>query len=263
MPRRGLYELLNIYPWDTGASLSILVQILAGLAATYLVALVSESCLHRFVGHASVRTRRFWARNPRLYAHLPRAYYRHAVVHHGLTFRKNHVTQFVSVEEKAAVDRIAERAADERIRAERYGLTVGLRAFVTYNLTVFPIVPVVVILAGPWATAGALPVLVVTPLLSMLIHPYIHREHEAATREAPAVVAFLLKTRYFQAVSRHHYLFTSTRTATSIYCWVGTSSWERTVRLVCRNWARSRPSGWAVEVRKRAERSPDPCHSRE
>jgi hypothetical protein len=198
--------LLNIYPVGTGASLSILVQILVGLAATYLVATVSESCQHRFVGHASIRTRRFWARNPRLCAHLLRAYYGHAVVHHGLTFRKNHVTQFVSVEEKAAVDRITERAADERIRAERYGLTVGLPAFVTYNLTVFPIVPVVVILAGPWATAGALPVLVVTPLLSMLIHPYIHREHEAATREAPAVVAFLLKTRYFQAVSRHHYL---------------------------------------------------------
>ena len=192
-------------PWGYGRVVSILVQILVGLAATYLVATVSESCLHRFVLHASVRTRRFWARNPRLCAHLPRAYYRHAVVHHGLTFRKNHVTQFVSVEEKAVVDRITQRAADERIRAERYGLTVGLRAFVTYNLTVLPIIPVVVILAGPWATAGA-SVLVVTPLLSMLIHPYLHREHEAATREAPAVLAFLLKTRYFQAVSRHHYL---------------------------------------------------------
>ena len=132
--------LLNIYPAGTGASLSILVQILVGLAATYLVAMVSESCQHRFVGRASVRTRRFWARNPKLCAHLLKAYYGHAVVHHGLTFRKNHVTQFVSVEEKTAVDRITERAADERIRAERYGLTVGLPAFVTYNLTVFPIV---------------------------------------------------------------------------------------------------------------------------
>jgi hypothetical protein len=176
---------------------------------------------------------------------LPRAYYRHAVVHHGLTFRKNHVTQFVSVEEKAAVDRITERAADERIRAERYGLTVGLWAFVTYNLTVFPIIPVVVILAGPWATAGA-SVLVVTPLLSMLIHPYLHREHEAATRAAPAVVAFLLRRDTSRLCLGTTTFITSTRTATSIYCWAETSSWERTVRLVHRPCARSRPSGWAM-----------------
>jgi hypothetical protein len=181
-------------------------QILFGLAATYLVATVSESYLHRFVGHASVKARRYWSKHPRLFGHLLRVHYRHAVVHHGLTFRLDHITQFENSAENAAVDRFVAHQRDSRIQEESYGLTIGLRGLVTYNLTVVPIVPIVCILTGPWALAGALPLLTVAPVLAMLIHPYLHRDHEAATREAPALVALLLKTRYFRALSRHHFL---------------------------------------------------------
>jgi hypothetical protein len=83
---------------------------------------------------------------------------------------------------------------------------MGLRGLVTYNLTIVPIVSIVCMLAGPWALAGALPMLTVAPVLAMFIHPYLHRDHEAATREAPALVALLLRTRYFRALSRHHFL---------------------------------------------------------
>lgn len=39
-------------------------QIVFALLATYLIATIAECYLHRVVGHASVKTRRFWAKHP-------------------------------------------------------------------------------------------------------------------------------------------------------------------------------------------------------
>lgn len=177
-----------------------------GLGLSYLAASVSESWLHRCVGHAGARTRRFWARHPWLFGHLLKCHYRHSVVHHGLTFRADHVTQFRDGGEQAEVDRKVEPRADPHIRGERYGLTIGPRALVTYNATVLPIVPVLFAALGPWAAAGALPALAIAPLCAMLIHPYLHRDHSGAVGEAPPLIAALLRTRYFRAVARHHFL---------------------------------------------------------
>ena len=74
--------------------MSVWLQFTLGLVTSYLAATVSESYLHRTVGHATPRLRRFWAQHPRLCGFLTRADYRHAVVHHGLTFARDHVTQF-------------------------------------------------------------------------------------------------------------------------------------------------------------------------
>ena len=182
------------------------IQLGSGLAASYLTATVSESYLHRTVGHATPRLRRFWARHPRLCGHLSRAHYRHAVVHHGLTFVRDHVTQFLDEAAKARVDGIIAPRGDPCIERERYGLSVGVRGLLTYNATVLPILPALYWLGGPLACAGALPVLLVAPLLSKFVHPYLHLPHVEAVRIAPRPVALLLRTRYFRAVARYHYL---------------------------------------------------------
>lgn len=182
------------------------VRVLLGLVTAYLVATVSESLLHRFVGHAGGRTRRFWARHPGLFGPLLRAHYRHAVVHHGLTFRVNHVTQFEDAEAKAETDRSVAPTADALIPREHYGLTIGLRGLVSYNVTVAPILPILYGLAGAWALCGALPVLTLAPLSAMLVHPTLHRHPEAAAREAPWIVGLLIRTRYYRALWRHHFV---------------------------------------------------------
>lgn len=190
----------------TVAGLGILVRVLLGFAATYLVATVSESLLHRFVGHAGGKSRRFWAKHPRLFGSLLRVHYRHAVVHHGLTFRVDHVTQFEDAAAKAEIDRAVAPRADALIRRERYGLTIGLRGLVTYNLTVAPILPILYGLAGSWAVWGALPALTLAPLSATLVHPVLHRHHEAAARAAPVLIGILMRTRYYRALLRHHFV---------------------------------------------------------
>jgi hypothetical protein len=181
-------------------------QVLMGFAVTYLAASLSESYIHRNVGHASRRAQRFWRKHPCLLSHLLRAHYRHAVVHHGLTFRTDHVTQFADVRDKARVDQAVRGAWDPLIEREEYGLTIGPRGFLTYNLVVFPFLWLIYLWSGPWPCVGALPVLPLTTSLSMVVHRYLHLPHRVAVRAAPWPLALLLSTRYFRAVARHHYL---------------------------------------------------------
>jgi hypothetical protein len=177
-----------------------------GFVISYAAASLSEAFLHRTVGHATTRVRRIWARYPRFCGFLTRAHYRHAVVHHGLTFAQDHVTQFSDDDDKARVDAIVASRCDHRIKEERYGLSVGLRSLLTFNAPALPMLPVLYWLCGPYACLGAAPPLLSMPLLSMLIHPYLHLSHSDALRLSPRPTAFLLKTRYFRIVARYHYM---------------------------------------------------------
>jgi hypothetical protein len=116
------------------------------------------------------------------------------------------VTQFVDAADKARVDTIIAARGDSLIEKERYGLTIGLRGVLTYNVPVLPVLPVLFWSCGSVACLGALPVLFTAPLLSMLVHPYLHMSHREVLRRSPRAVALLLGTRYFRAIARHHYL---------------------------------------------------------
>lgn len=175
--------------------LDISARILLGLIVTYLIATVSEVLLHRYIAHASSKARRYWARHPRLFGHLLKLHYRHTIVHHGLTFRMNHVTQFKDTNERELTDRIVALRADELIHREDYGLTIGLRGLISYNMTVAPILPILYWIAGPWALCGALPVLTLAPFSAMLLHPFLHEHHETA-RKPSAMVQLLMRTKY-------------------------------------------------------------------
>jgi hypothetical protein len=92
------------------------------------------------------------------------------------------------------------------IERERYGLSVGARTILTFSAAVWPMVPALFALVGPFAALAALPVPLAVPMLSMFIHPYLHLPHREALERAPRPLAFLLRTRYFRAIARHHYL---------------------------------------------------------
>ena len=186
--------------------LPIYIQISTGLLMGYLTATLSESILHRYVTHATRQRKCRWASNPRLYCYLSRSHFRHAIVHHGWTFRSDHVTQFDNNNHRISVDSRALAAGDGKIKEIDYGLRAGWIGFVTYNLTTIPILPILAIVFGPWSAATATPLLAITPVLSRWFHPYLHCNHENAIREAPIWIAWLLQTTYFKAVARHHFL---------------------------------------------------------
>lgn len=186
--------------------LDILARIFLGLISTYLVASISELLLHRYFAHASSRTRQFWAKYPHVFGRLIRLHYRHAIVHHGMTFRVNHVTQFKDEDARNKVNRIIAPKQDDFIISEDYGLTIGLRSMITYNITVVPIIPILYLVAGPWVLIGALPGLAISPLTAMLVHPVLHQHPEESAHKAPAIAEFLLNTWYFRMLWRYHYV---------------------------------------------------------
>jgi hypothetical protein len=187
--------------------MSVILQVLFGLPIGYLIATLAESFLHRSVQHAGAGVRKFWLRYPRLFGPFLRAFYSHHVIHHARTFRRDFVTQFRSRQEQEALDRAMPPGWLERIKGEEYGLTLKGWGVLMFLLPVFPCVPLLYWLVGPWATAGALvPLLVVYPLMSKWIHPLLHRAHEDAVSRATPLEAWLLKTPYMKAVVRGHYL---------------------------------------------------------
>ena len=48
--------------------------------------------------------------------------------------------------------------------------------------------------------------MVVFPLMSAAIHPWLHVRHEVARARAPRPIAWLLNTRYMRSVARHHFV---------------------------------------------------------
>lgn len=187
--------------------MSIILQVFAGIALGYLAATLAESFLHRAILHAGSRMRRYWKRHPLLCTPFLRAYYCHHVVHHGLTFKKNHVTQFQDEQERGRLDsRLPIRWA-RLLREEQYGLTLRGSGLLMFVLPVVPLLPLIYFLCGTWVTIGAaIPLLIIYPCMSMVIHPVLHLPHEAACSSASWIFVRLLKTPYMQAVMRNHYL---------------------------------------------------------
>ena len=194
----------------TFASVDILARIFLGLIVTYLIATISEVMWHRHVYHASSRTRRFWSRYPRYFNFFLKHHYRHTIVHHGLTFREDHITQFKDLDAKAEIDRIVSLKNDKLIHRDGYGLspswTTGLSGLITFNLTVAPILPILYWFSGPCSFWGGLPVLTLSPMLTMMTHPYLHQHHGEPAAKPSLIMKLVMRTWYFKMLWRHHFL---------------------------------------------------------
>lgn len=182
------------------------VQVLFGVFAGYWLASLCESFFHKHIGHAGRRIRSFCERFPRATDSVLRACYGHHVVHHAKTFRKNFVTQFQSPEEQQELDESLSSAIARDMQKTRYGTTIQGLDIVRFMLPSVPVFLAFYLLAGAWASFGALLPFCVYPMMSKFIHPWIHRPHEVALREAPWAVAMLLRTRYFRAMCRNHFM---------------------------------------------------------
>jgi hypothetical protein len=182
-----------------------LLQVLLGVILGYLLVTFAESFLHEHIHHAQRWFLALQKKYPRLLKPFRDAYRSHAIVHHCWTYH-DHVTRFASEHQKQRVDERLQDHEGRRIIAEAYGTTLGLRSTVVFVLPILPVVlPALLLLPWPAAAGFAVPV-VIYPLMSKVIHPYLHEPYREALRKAPAVIRWALSTRYMKSVWRHHWM---------------------------------------------------------
>lgn len=176
----------------------------------YLFATLLESWLHRNVGHASPSARRKWARLNWFGTRLCKAHFGHAVLHHGKTFRANHVTQFRSSGEKQLLDAELIDARNETFIRLHYGLVTNLIGSVYYMA-----IPGLICVVSSFVIfsraellflLGACFPIVSTPMLSNLIHPYLHLPIRVANETSPFLIRWLLRSPYGDWARKHHYV---------------------------------------------------------
>ncbi|MCC6511824.1 MAG: hypothetical protein IT423_22170 [Pirellulaceae bacterium] len=141
---------------------------------------------------------------------LSKAHYGHAIVHHGKTFRTDHVTQFQGADEQASLDRELTESGHASFVALRYGLITNFLGSLNYAGG-----PIAVSLGlsfliygrvHPSFLAGACLPIVTTPALSIYIHPYLHLPRHLAHSSAPILVSWILRSAYGDWARRHHYV---------------------------------------------------------
>jgi hypothetical protein len=142
---------------------------------------------------------------PRLLKAFRDAYRSHRIVHHCWTYR-DHVTLFATEERKRRADERLRGPAGQRIIAERYGTTLGFRSTLVFMLPILPfVIPALLLL--PWCAAAGFAVpIVIYPLMSKVVHPYLHRPFREALRKAPPVLRWVLSTDYMKLVYRYHWM---------------------------------------------------------
>jgi len=178
-----------------------------GLAIGYIIGSFIESILHEYVSDAPAAWVRAWRRYPRLLRVPLNTYFSHHIIHHQ-TFRRNHITQFDSPEQRVRVDRVLRARGRHgriilggdyatRLHAEG-GFVFALPGLLSALLLSF-FLPLGMAIGSGLA-------LMLPPLLSYWVHPYLHCSFVDGQEHAPAFIAFLLRTRYMKAVYRNHFM---------------------------------------------------------
>ena len=192
--------------------------LIAGAITGYAIVTLAESYLHDKLAHASmgivqkIKDSAPWLGSAILGKKVEDARFGHLIVHHGRTYRGKYTEKFASVEEKAKLDAELEKLGDlgKNIMEEQYGVTLNAKGVLSF---IAPVAPVFgALLAGSLAMglpmpfiAGALIPAILYPSASKYMHPYLHMPREDAMKKAGPLMRILLKTRYAEMISRHHY----------------------------------------------------------
>jgi hypothetical protein len=200
-------QLRVISDWR-GIAMSIITEIISGIFCGYLVISLCESFFHRIIQHASLAVRAFYKKLGWPGALLTRAWYSHHVVHHFLTFKKNHVTQFSSDEERNWLNSLLEARRGSDIIECKYGLVLGgrLKYYLMYMTPTLPLFILICGFGGIWFKIGACIPLCVWPTLAELVHPYLHAPYRHLIDHGPFAVRILARTAYFRYLAQHHWL---------------------------------------------------------
>lgn len=187
-----------------------MLQIVTGFVCGYFFATIFESALHRWFGHARSAGRRRWKRFPGISSVLSAVYYSHAVIHHGKTFRANHVTQFRNMDEKARLDEELFANGNRGVIHVCYGLITNVEGAIYFVVIPFIAVSLCSLclfrcLAPSFLLTASIPIML-TPLLSQFLHPFLHLPIADAVDVAPRITGWLLQTRYGQWARMSHFV---------------------------------------------------------
>jgi len=179
-----------------------------GIAIGYVVVSVCEAFFHRTIQHAAAALRAVYGKFGWLGRALLRAWYAHHVVHHHLTFRSNHVTQFSRHDERPRLDTFLVSRGKQHIIAKEYGSRIGpsLRDYLLYMTPTLSIFIPVCWVGGTDFTCGALIPLIIWLVLAQFVHPYIHMEYSQISSTAPLILRAFSTTLYFRYLASHHWL---------------------------------------------------------
>jgi hypothetical protein len=186
----------------------LVLYFVIGLAAGYIIGSFIESILHEYVSDAPMSWVRTWRHYPRLFRVPLNTYYSHHVIHHHQTFRRNHITQFDSAEQRARVDRVllARGRHGRIIIGGDYANRLHAEGGFVFALPALLSATILGLFLPPSMALGSGLALMLPPALSYWVHPYLHRSFDDGQKNASPVIAFLLRTRYMKAMYRNHFM---------------------------------------------------------
>lgn len=184
------------------------MKVLFGFGAGYIIAAYIESYMHQNVSDAQMKRVKKWKKHPRLFWYFIRTHYSHHVIHHVKTFKQDYVTQFRNEEERIELDKLLDTRGShgEIIKKSNYATKLHGSGSLVFVAPLLPAVPLFGFTLGIWGFLGAVAALSLPPLFSNYIHQYLHMPHKQAIEQAPPFIAWLLKTEYFKAVARNHFM---------------------------------------------------------
>lgn len=178
--------------------------LLLALTAGYTHASVVESWCHDKIQHASTPALKscdrfaFWGK-------LVRDSWRsHTVVHHNLSYRTDHVSQFQSC---LQAERASEYCENHGLDpANNFGLTLSPTGLVRFMLPFMAINLVVLLLAQPIVAVPFVLMSLMPVVLSKFVHPYLHEPYVETATTGPILIRFLLRGSLGRAMWVHHFL---------------------------------------------------------
>lgn len=177
---------------------------LSGIVTGYAHASFVESWSHDRIWHARKQTLARCHRLPIVGASVKNAWKSHSVVHHGMSFRRDHVTQFQSTAEEGGAH--AYFQDNHLALANDYGLTVNLGGFLRFMIP-FMLLNTVVAVTAPLLVSLPFALMSLMPaLFSTFVHPYMHLPFDEAQATAPWPIALLLRSPLGPRMWIHHFL---------------------------------------------------------
>jgi hypothetical protein len=178
--------------------------LLLALAAGYAHASVVESWCHDRIQHASRRGLRRSEHVPGLGKLVRDSWRSHAVVHHSMSFRADHVSRFQSHHlEERATEYCQTHGLDP---ANNFGLTLSTKGFVRFMLPFMAINLLALFLAPPIVSIPFVMMSLAPSALSKFVHPYLHEPYGETVTRGPLLIRCLLRTSVGRAMWVHHFL---------------------------------------------------------
>ncbi|HEY4001271.1 MAG TPA: hypothetical protein VGO93_20535 [Candidatus Xenobia bacterium] len=186
-------------------------QLVAGLTAGWTTSSYAESLIHDKVHHAEKAQREAWKQWGSVGEELKENYISHMGYHHGVTFKKDHVTQFVSEAEKQKVTDKLVKSGRQAVVDEDFGMTITwggcARFLVAASPLQLPSLGAGLLLGGgiPYA-AGFVLSSALYPLHSKVLHRYTHMTGQEMLDKAPLPVRLYLTSKMGRFITSHHFV---------------------------------------------------------